>query len=301
MDTVDRPGGPDRASAGEATAGEATAGEATVDPFGVEVAERWWRRLAGVGIAVTLVGSVAVAAWTVDVLPLVLFGVAVVYVVGLPVSWFVVRHGGAVVRRHVLAGICVGLVIATIIALPSGWGWWPLLAILATVTGALVGGLAAWSGVGLPSTAVNPVAIGGLVVLLVVLPLATWVTQRPPAPFDFVVVHEPSALRPPVADAEALAAIIVHRIEALADGGASRISQGTWVTVADELGEHELAGVATWIRFTLDEELPSLASSGEPVRLITVIFDGSSARACVVVTESASRAEPSACTELGLV
>jgi hypothetical protein len=271
------------------------------DPFGSTVGERLWRRLAGVAAAVVPVAA-GFALWTAEVLPWVLLAVVVVYVLGVPTSWLLTRRGGAPVVRHAVAAVVIAVSVAGILSLPTDapLGWWMLFASVAVATGVPVAVLAAWAGTALPSRWVRPVAVLGLVVTAVVLPLGTWLDRRPPAPHDYVAVHEPGAVRAQFAGAYELAQSIAERFERRAAAGESRTAHATWVAVGGELSAGALDSVASSQHLTPDEELPTLAGSGQPVRLITTLFDGDPARGCVVLTSDAARAEPRACADLDL-
>lgn len=255
------------------------------DPFGGDVRERLWRRLAGAGLAVTLAAG-GFTLGTTELLPFVTIGALVVYVLGVPTSWAIVRRGRAPILRHAVAGAGVGMIAAMIMSLVgASFAWWPLYALYAVAVGAPVAALAAWFGLVLPGAWIRPVALVGLLVTAVALPIGTWLERRPPAPHDFVIVHDPPAMMHHVADAYALAEEIAARFERLAAEGYDRTAHATWVVVSQELGEGELSGVASWIRLTTDERLPTLRSSGEAVRLVTTILDGDPRRGCVVVTD----------------
>lgn len=271
------------------------------DPFGDEVGERLWRRLAGAGLAATLVAAGVMLLWGPETLPFVLLGVLVVYLLGVPASWVAGRTGRAVMRRHLVAGAAVGVLVPTLLSMLGGdWGWWLLYAIFSIGIGVPLAALAAWLGLALPGRLVRPVAIGALLVTVVVLPLGTWLVQRPPAPYDFVVVHEPAEVARRVPDPHALAHVIAERLEQQVAQGAPPLAHQTWQGIDEELGARELAGAATWMRHLWDDELPRLRATGEPVRLVTTIFDDDPARGCVVVTASTTLVEPHACAELDL-
>jgi hypothetical protein len=134
----------------------------------------------------------------------------------------------------------------------------------------------------------------------VALPFVTWWEGRPPAPYDFVVVREPTDVQDRFPTAEDLASAIADRFDEQAAQGQPRTTHATWVAVAEELGDEELDNVPSWTRYTVDDELPISRSSGKPIRLVTVIFADDPDRACVVVTATASRAEARACADLDL-
>jgi hypothetical protein len=248
------------------------------------------------------VAGLAVALATTEVLPWVLAAALVLYVLGVPASWVIARGGGAPVARHAVTAVLLGLVVAAVLAVPSDdlLAWWPIFAAFAVGIGVPLAVLASWAGRALPPRWVVPVAIVGLVVTVVVLPIGAWWVQRPPAPDDFVVVHEPDAVRTSFADAFELAEALAQRFEERAAAGEPRTAHATWAAVGADLSDRELASVASWQRFTPDDDLPTLARTGEPVRLVTTIFEGESTRGCVVVTADASRAARSACADLDL-
>lgn len=272
------------------------------DAFGDSVGERVWRRLAGAGAAVMPVAALAVTAGATEALPWVLFGALVVYVLGVPASWVVSRRGRAPVRGHVFAAFGLGILVAAGLAAFSDefLAWWGIFALVAVGTGVPLAALAAWVGPALPPRWVHPVAIVGLVVMVVVLPVGAWWAQRPPAPYDFVVVHEPDAVRESFGDAYALAEVLAERFEQRAQAGEPRTAHATWAAVGADLSDRELASIASWQRFTSDQDLPTLAGTGQPVRLVTTIFEGEATRGCVVVTADASSAFPAACADLDL-
>lgn len=219
-----------------------------------------------------------------------------------PTSWLVTRRGGAPVRRHALLAVVVGIVVAAVLAVPTDepLAWWGLFAVFTVGIGAPVAALAAWAAQALPARWVHPVAIVGLIVAGLVLPVGTWLQLRPPAPHDFVVVHEPDLVRQHFGDAYDLAVTLAVRFEQHAAAGHPRTAHETWVSVGAELSDQELDGVASWIEFTPDDDLPTLAGSQRPVRLVTTIFESDDTRGCVVVTAHTSRAEPQACADLNL-
>lgn len=219
-----------------------------------------------------------------------------------PTSWLVTRRGGAPVRRHALLAVVVGIVVAAVLAVPTDepLAWWGLFAVFTVGIGAPVAALAAWAAQALPARWVHPVAIVGLIVAGLVLPVGTWLQLRPPAPHDFVVVHEPDLVRQHLGDAYDLAVTLAVRFEQHAAAGHPRTAHETWVSVGAELSDQELDGVASWIEFTPDDDLPTLAGSQRPVRLVATIFESDGTRGCVVVTAHTSRAEPQACADLNL-
>lgn len=112
-------------------------------------------------------------------------------------------------RRHVAAGLAVGILAAGGISLLFGGGvvGWATCQVLGRYRDS-VAVLAACVGLALPSRAVWPVAVAGLLVATVVLPVGVWLERRPPAPYDFVVVHEPADVRPDFVTAYQLAGAI---------------------------------------------------------------------------------------------
>jgi hypothetical protein len=272
------------------------------DPFGEQVGERVLRRLAGAGVAVTIAGALA-GTWAVEVLPWVLLGAAVVYLLGVPVSWLVVRRGGAPLARHVVAALLLALLVGAVLALltDDGFvGWWAVYAMAAVGAGVPVAALAVGVGMALPDRWVAPVAGVGLLVAVVVLPAATWVAVQPPAPYDFVLVEEPELVRDRIDGAHALAEVLAARFDERAGAGEDRTAHATWVAITTDLGDRELDGVASWMRTTLDKDLPTLPGTDTPVRLVTTIFADEAARSCVVVTPSATSVEPRRCRDVEL-
>ena len=139
------------------------------DPFGQGVAERLWRRLAGAGAAV-LVTAAGFLLWTIEVLPLVLIGILVVYALGLPASWLLCRGPTALIRRHLLAGLVVGaLTTALLVLVTQALELWRTLAIITTGIGMPLAVAAAWAGVTLAHRWVKPLALTGLLFAAAIL------------------------------------------------------------------------------------------------------------------------------------
>ena len=139
------------------------------DPFGQGVAERLWRRLAGVGAAV-LVTAAGFLLWSIEVLPLVLIGIIVVYLLGLPASWLLCRRPVALIRRHLLAGVVVGtLTTALLVLVTQASELWPTFAIITIGIGTPLAVAAAWAGVTLPHRWVKPLALTGLLFVATIL------------------------------------------------------------------------------------------------------------------------------------
>lgn len=273
------------------------------DPFGEDVGERLWRCLAGAAVAVVPVAA-GLSLWTTGALPFVLLGALVVYLLGVPVSWVLTRRGGRPVIRHAVAAAGVGVVVAGALAalsLPEEpLPWFAVYAIYAVGIGVPLAVLATGAGLALPARWLRPVAAVGLLVVALVLPVGTWWAGRPPAPYDFVVVREPELVREHATDAEGFAEVVAARFEQEAAEGAPRTAHATRVSVAVALSQGELDSVAAAQRLTLDEDLPTRADTGAPIRPVTVIFEGQDDQACVVVTPEASRVAPTACAELDL-
>ncbi len=276
------------------------------DPFGRSRGERLWRRLAGAGVAVT-VATVIAAMLEVTLLPWVLFGAVVVQVLGVPSSWALGRLSrrtshAAVVVRHLVAGAGLGTVVAAGLTLLGGErSWFPLWAAIAASTGMVVAVVAAWSALRLPSRWIRPVGIVGLLLTVVVLPVGTWLLERPPAPYDFVELTATSEVLDAFGSARGLATAIADGFEAEAAAGRDPTAHATWVRVAEEVTRGELGDHEAWVRFTADELLPRALSGDEPIRLVTVILRGQHASACVVVTRAAVDVRDEACRALELV
>jgi hypothetical protein len=278
----------------------APAGE-PADPFGRTVAERLWRRLAGAGVAVMAAG-VGSTLWISDLLFAVLIGTAAVYLLGVPASWLIARHPTATVSRHLLTALPVGALAAALVALLTrDASWWPAMTVIAIGTGLPVAAVAAWSGLHLPDPWVQPVAVAGLLVSILVLPLVSWWDSRPPAPHDFVLVHEPADVQRHFDSPYALAREIAERFEDKATQNHPPVAHATWTAIGRDLNDGELADIPGWLRYTPDEELPTSRATGEPIRLVTTIYEDHQERACVIVTDTTIRARPAACSELDLI
>ena len=273
----------------------------SADPFGRTVSERLWRRLAGAGIAVTLAAGWAVLT-SPQSLAIVLIGTTVVMALGVPVSWAMERRSGRqevrwTVLRHAGAGAIVGLLVGLSFGLPGGRGWLLVWLLFSVPIGTLVGGVAAWAGLSLPQRWVRPIAVGGLMVAAAI-PFGVWLEQRPPAPYDFVIVEGTPAVERQFGGPEGLAAAIAQGFDRQAAAGRSRTAHSTWVSVAEDV---ITADLQPWVHYEADEGRPRLKASGEPARLVTVIVRDSAQQACVVVTSDASRVEPQPCSSLAIV
>jgi hypothetical protein len=271
------------------------------DPFGRTVAERVWRRLAGAGVAV-LAAGVGSTLWISDLLFAVLIGTAVIYLLGVPASWLIARRPTAPVSRHLIAALPVGALAAALVSLltrdPS---WLPAMTVIGIGIGIPVAVVAAWSGLKLPDPWVKPVAVAGLLVSVFVLPLASWWESRPPAPYDFVLVHEPAEVRHHFRSPYALARDLAERFEDKAAQNHPPVAHATWTAIGRDLTDAELANIPAWLRYTPDEDLPTSRATGDPIRLVTTIYDNHPHRACVIVTDTRIRAQPHACAELNLI
>ena len=132
------------------------------DPFGDSVAERLWRRLAGAGTAV-LITAAGFLLWRIEVLPLVLIGITVVYLLGLPASWLLCRRPGTLISRHLLAGLVVAALTTTLLVLGAQASeLWPAFAVITIGIGMPLSAAAAWAGTALPHRWVKPLALTGL-------------------------------------------------------------------------------------------------------------------------------------------
>ena len=150
---------------------ERTQRHQVTDPFGQGVADRLWRRLAGLGAAV-LVTAAGFLAWTIEVLPVVLIGITVVYLLGLPASWLLCQRSGALIRRHLLVGLMVAaLTTAVLVVVTQASELWPTFALITIGIGLPLAAAAAWAGVTLPHRWVKPIALAGLL-FAAAIPLA---------------------------------------------------------------------------------------------------------------------------------
>ena len=149
-------------------------GPLAADPFGATVGERMWRRLAGAAVGV--VAAAGVLLWTTELLPWVAIGALVVHVLGVPASWFLARRGRATVPGHALAAVVIAVPVAAVLAVPtfSFLFFWVVFTAVAVGTGAPLAALAAWAGTTLPDRWVRLLAVLGLVVTFVALPLGVW-------------------------------------------------------------------------------------------------------------------------------
>lgn len=270
------------------------------DPFGHTVAERLWRRLAGAGVAVMAAG-VGFTLWTSDLLFAVLIATAAVYLLGVPASWLIARRPTATVRRHLIAALPVGALAAALIALVTrDASWLPTMTVIAIGIGTPVAALAAWSGLKLPAPWVKPAAVAGLLVSVLILPLAFWWDSRPPAPYDFVLVHEPDQVRHHFDSPYALARALAERFGDKATQNHAPVAHTTWTAIGRDLTDRELANIPAWLHYTPDEQLPASRATGDLIRLVTTIYENHPDRACVIVTDTTIKAQPHACAELNL-
>jgi hypothetical protein len=268
------------------------------DPFGRTVGERLWRRIAGASVAVAAC-AVPVVLWSTELLPWVTFGAVVVLGLGVPASWLVTRRGWPPVRSHLLAGAGVGAFVALVLAqLSGGLAWFPVFGVAAVGFGLLVAGLATAVGLRLPWPWVRPVGVAGLGVAVVLLPFATWLVTRQPAPHDHIVLSATPEVLERFGDAVGLANAVAAGFEQEAAAGQPRLAHETWVQVGTTITDLDLGDSEPWLRFTTDDELPSQPATGEPVRLVTAIVRGQPVRACVIVAAAGTTVEPRACDEV---
>ena len=147
---------------------------AVADPFGVSVGERIWRRLAGAAVGV--LPATGFGLWAFELLPWVVLGALAVYVLGVPASWLLGRRGGPPVLAHMRAAALIAVPAAALLAVPSFdfLLFWAVFTVIAVVVGTTIAGVAAWAGTRLPARWVRPVALTGLVVAFVAVPLRIW-------------------------------------------------------------------------------------------------------------------------------
>lgn len=193
--------------------------------------------------------------------------------------------GAALVARHAVAGVGVGLVLAvglTIWSRDADWlGLWLLICLPA---GALVGAVTAGSALAVPQGVAPGLALVGVLATAALL----WLTLRPQPPYDLVAVDSTEQVA-----AAGGAVGVAQRVAAAVErtGGTGDLRTAPWwEAVADEVSGRFIDSRPA-LSFTGVQDLPASAATGERVRLMTVRVRGAES-ACVVVEAGAARVVP---------
>jgi hypothetical protein len=266
------------------------------DPFGSTTAERALRRLAGAGVTVVL--AVAVFGWWFPLAAAI--AVVGILAVGVPVSWVLERRRpsravGAPLLRYAVVGGTSATVVLFVLGSVTGDLWLWVVALYGLPVAVVSGLVASAAAYHLPARLLVSATSVGLVVGLGVLPTLWWWQERPPAPYDYLVVNDTPELRASHGDALGLAAAVAVEFDRVGAASGDRRRQETWITVSERITSRAMGDHEAWARFTEDEDLPVERSNGATVRLVSVIVrDGG--RACVVVAADGVEVRPGTCS-----